>query len=163
MAFSNEQKSLLRFLTGIMPELNWDKLFFGPEKFTTEEICIQSPEKLGELYTPWRDKNGVYADGCDNSANAICVKDASSYFRKWHKENELFFYRNIYNVQDYIHTEIFAYKIEEENFFILDGGHRAVSIYESGKPFSLKMKVICGPIKESILIDLKKWQIPNEG
>ena len=158
MVFSDAKKSLLRFLTGISPKLNWDKLFFGPEEFTIEEICIQSPEKLGELYTPWRDKNGVYADGTDNSADAICVKDASSYFQKWNKENELFFYRNIYNVQSYIHTEIVVYRIGENHLFILDGGHRAVSIYESGKPFFLKMKVICGPIDKSILIDLQKWQ-----
>gem|GEM_PF-5655933 len=60
-----------------------------------------------------------------------------------------------------IELEIPAFGLENGEYLLLDGNHRAVGLFRSGRPFTLRLCALEAPINRRYLIDLKYWDRPG--
>ena len=155
----------LRKITGIRVNLSWVHVLTGFD-ITFESQEIHQLNEFGEIFTPWcRDIGGNYCDWNSDNAEPMCVK-ASSEFTGFPDDigKHFKFHKGIYSQNIPPEISFPAYRLPENKFLLLDGNHRATELYRAyiKNPnlqfHRINLHVVCGPICQSVLPDLKHWQ-----
>ena len=135
--------------TGITMGLDWITLASHSPEINV--LQINDRHELGQLYTPWRRKSdGTYANGRDDDAEPLRVE--TNPFPPC-RESIL----QSFSLQPGS-LRLPCYQIRDKEYLILDGNHRAVSLYRSNYQIDVQAWIIEGPMDSNILPDLSKWE-----
>lgn len=147
------------FRDAIRVGFNWDR--FLAEQWPIERVILDSPEMLGQCFTPWyigTVGHEVPYDAAEavpmslrdvpKAAGILCAErraDIQGYVDKFRAESGT------------IRFAAPTYALPDGGYFVLDRNHRLSALTLCAQPFEVELWNVRGPHETECLLDLTHW------